>query len=303
MDDLINELLDNMNEGITILNENLEIVIWNNYIERITEIERSQVIGKNIYEIIPNLNRSYFHNAIQDVLASGSVMFFSAAMHRNILDCKDSLNIKMSRLTQDNSKLLLLEFINVSNKIAQISQLKQYVNELYRVNKELIEKENVIKKLAYYDSLTGVANRNRFYKTANRFLKMAKEQKSSMALLFIDVDDFKFVNDTFGHIIGDRILVRVANILQNAVGTKGIVARYGGDEFLILLQNINGEADYMDVIDRINYAENNVVSFANMTKTITLSIGVSIYPDDGNTVDQLMTKADQAMYINKKSAD
>lgn len=303
MDDFINELLDNMNEGITILNDNLEIVVWNGYIERITEIERSKAIGKNIYEVIPNLDRNYFNNAIQTVLDKGSVMFFSAAMHKDILNSTDKLNLKISRLSKDNSNLLLLEFIDVSNKIAQISQLKQYVNDLYRVNKELLEKENIIKKLAYYDSLTGVANRNRFYKLANRYLRVAKEQNISMAIMFIDIDDFKFINDTFGHLIGDKILVRVANILQNAVGPADIVARYGGDEFLILLYNIGSETDYKDVIYKINNAENKVVSFANMTKTISLSIGVSVYPDDGDSIDKLMAKADQAMYIAKNRED
>lgn len=303
MDNFINELLDNMNEGITILNDNLEIVSWNGYIERITEIEKSKAIGKSIYEVIPNLDRNYFHKSIQRVLDNGSVMFFSAAMHKDILNSTDKLNLKISRLSKDNSNLLLLEFIDVSNKIAQISQLKQYVNELYRVNKELLEKENIIKKLAYYDNLTGVANRNRFYKLANRYLRVAKEQNLSMAVMFIDVDDFKFINDTFGHLIGDKILVRVAKILQNAVGPADIVARYGGDEFLILLYNISSETDYKDVIYKINNAENKVVSFANMTKTISLSIGVSVYPDDGDSIDKLMAKADQAMYIAKNSEE
>lgn len=301
MNDFINELLDNMNEGIVILNDSLEIDFWNSYIESITGIQNAQVNGKNIYEVIPNLNRHYFQKAIQDVLENGNVMFFSAAMHRNILDCKENLNIKMSRLTNDTEHVLLLEFIDVSNKIAQISQLKQYVNELYRVNKELMEKENIIKKLAYYDNLTGVANRNRFYQVANQYLKMAKRQNTSMALLFIDIDDFKFINDSFGHSIGDKILVKVANLLKDSVGPIDIVARYGGDEFLILLQSISSEADYEDVISKINHSEKRVISFANMTRTISLSIGVSVFPNDGDTIDKLMAKADSEMYLRKKS--
>ena len=302
MDKFVDELLDNMDQGITIIDSNLDIIVWNRYMENITQVKRASVIKTNIYEVIPSLNKNYFKNAIQSVLKNGAAMFFSAAMHKGLLNSKDNLNLKISRLSKGDSKSLLLEFINVSNKIAQISQLKDYVNQLYLVNKELKEKQKIIKKLAYYDNLTGVANRNLFYKVANRYLKDAKEQNNELSLLFIDIDNFKDINDQFGHLFGDKLLVKVANILQNAIGSEDLVSRYGGDEFLVLLKSADKGSYHKQVITKIN-SEDRILSSGDKNVSISLSIGVSRFPLDGDTIDQLMAKADQEMYLTKKSEE
>lgn len=300
MEKFISELLDKMNEGITILDDNYKIVYWNNYLEEISQIQRMDVIGKDIYQAIPSLNKNYYINTLEDVLKKGTVMFFSAAMHKDLLNTDEKLNLKISRLDNKSSKLILLEFINVSNKIAQVNQLKEYVCKLYAVNKELLDKEKIIKKLAYFDNLTGVANRTLFYKVANRYLKEARESQTKIAVMFIDIDEFKFVNDNYGHMIGDKMLVKVASILQNAVSSEDLVARYGGDEFLILVKHHNIEEYCNKIIDEIKHTKDRILTFNNINQEISLSIGVSFYPRDGETIDQIMVKADQAMYLTKK---
>lgn len=299
MNNLLNNVLNHINEGIVILDTNLEIYAWNRYMEVITGISRTTAKNNNIAIILPAFNKNYFKKSMNDVINSGCKMFFSAAMHRNLLDSKEYFNLKISSLESENTKFLLLEFINVTNQFVQIKRLKEYVSELSTVNKKLKEKEKVIKKLAYYDELTGVANRTLFYELAHRFMDNAKRNNSILGLMFIDVDDFKNINDTYGHEVGDKVLIQVADILKKATRKNDVVARHGGDEFLILLPFIQNSSNYKIIATRIINTKNSIIDNEGNKINISLSMGISFYPTDGNDIDKLIAKADKAMYIAK----
>lgn len=299
MNRVLYDILNNVNEGIIILDEKLEIHLWNNYMKVITKIDDKKAIGNNIYKILPGLSKDYFNKSINDVLNNGCKMFFSAAMHKGLVNNKEDLNLKISSFETDGSKFLLLEFIDVTNQFTQINILKDYIQELYRVNMELKEKENVIKKLAYYDKLTGVANRTLFYELAEKFLDNAKRENNLLGVMFIDVDKFKGINDTYGHEVGDKVLIKVANILKEATRKNDIVARHGGDEFLILLPNIKKYDNYKNIVSRIVNNKNKIINCDGKEINISLSIGISFYPSLGDNIDKLIAEADKAMYIAK----
>ncbi|KOF58041.1 MULTISPECIES: GGDEF domain-containing protein [Clostridium] len=297
--DLYN-MLNNLNEGIIVLDENLKIYLWNKYMKVIAKIDDKRVIDSDIYKIMPNLNKGYFKKSMDNVLSDGGKMFFSAAMHKGLVNNKENLNLIMSSFEIAGAKFLLLEFIDVTNQFTQINMLKDYIKELYRVNMKLKKKENTIRKLAYYDKLTGVANRTLFYELAEKSLDNSKRQDSLLGLMFIDVDKFKDINDTYGHKVGDKVLVNVAKILKEATRKNDIVARYGGDEFLILLPNMKNTDDYNIVISRIINSKSKSINFNGKEINISLSIGVSFYPHSGDSIDKLIVEADKAMYAAKK---
>lgn len=301
MNRILYDILNDINEGIIILNDKLEIFLWNNYMEKITEISQEKIIYKKISEVLPNMNKNYFNKAMSDVMMGGNEIFFSAAMHTGLISNKLYLNLKMSRINDEDSRFLMLEFMDVTNQFVQINELKRYVQELYNVNRELKEKEKIIKNLAYYDTLTGVANRTLFYELAERTLDNAKRNNTLLGLMFIDVDKFKIINDTYGHQAGDEVLVKVATILNEATRKNDIVARHGGDEFLILLPFLKSVENYKLIVSRITNNKNNIVNFNGNEIKISLSIGISFYPDDGDTIDKLIAKADRGMYDAKNS--
>ncbi|GLC29646.1 putative bifunctional diguanylate cyclase/phosphodiesterase [Clostridium omnivorum] len=159
-------------------------------------------------------------------------------------------------------------------------------------------KENMY-KLAYYDSLTGMPNRTLFLN--NLQTQVSKSTSCGMrgALIFIDLDNFKDINDTLGHNIGDEILKAVGNVLKERVACYGTVYRSGGDEFSIIVPSIEDLEDVQDICNKIllDFSEN--FNVGNNQIYATSSLGVTLFPDDGSNVNVLMKNADISMYKSK----
>ncbi|WP_435788474.1 putative bifunctional diguanylate cyclase/phosphodiesterase [Clostridium sp.] len=165
--------------------------------------------------------------------------------------------------------------------------------------KKKIEQENL--ELANIDTLTGLANRKKIMETINTTIVNRKNNGRRFALLFIDLDDFKKVNDSLGHDVGDILIQKVGARFKNVIASEDVVGRIGGDEFIILQDNISSSGDAEKLALRIR----NVLkeSFIYMESEIytSASIGVSIYPDDGMNTSSLMKNLDIAMYEAKNS--
>ncbi|MDK2809198.1 MAG: hypothetical protein PWP24_1935 [Clostridiales bacterium] len=302
MTEMTYRILDSIHEGIIIMDRQMNIIYWNQQMERIQKREKNQVLNKSIFEAMPAFQKKCFQDALKQVGENGALRFFSAAMHPELVLNGEYFNLKIERIKDCDGKLLLLEFTNVSSQILQIQELKTYVKDLMHANQELREKERIIKDLAYHDTLTRVANRTLFYKIADHCMMEAKQNQSIMGLMFIDVNKFKNINDTFGHEIGDQILVRVADMLVKATREQDIVARYGGDEFLILLTDLKDVINYEIIASRIINFKNKPLVIDGNEIPISLSMGVSFYPYDADSIDKLIIEADKAMYVAKRMA-
>ncbi|MBF0227189.1 MAG: GGDEF domain-containing protein [Desulfobacterales bacterium] len=161
--------------------------------------------------------------------------------------------------------------------------------------------EEKIAHIAMHDILTDLPNRNLFIDRMQQAISSAKRQKKQMALLYIDLDKFKPINDRLGHKAGDEALLVTARRLEHSVRANDTVARIGGDEFVIIIQDINTEHDVTIVAQKIINIICQPFSINDKECTLGVSIGIGIYPHDGDNLDQLMKNADSAMYHAKKN--
>lgn len=154
-------------------------------------------------------------------------------------------------------------------------------------------------RMAHYDSLTGLPNRVLALDRLDQSLLHAKRSGSSVAMLFLDLDHFKKVNDTLGHGVGDRILRMASDRLVEHLRAEDTVARIGGDEFLILLDDGVDERNLVGVAQKLLHAFREPFEMDGRDMILTASIGIAVYPQDGGTADELMRNADTAMYHAK----
>ena len=181
-------------------------------------------------------------------------------------------------------------FVEDKNEFRQLEVLADTLNKSF---------DDKIQELIYYDELTGLPNRKMLENTCEELINNNKQ----FALIFMDLNKFKYINDVFGHIVGDEYLIKFASIIDNLIKTKGIVTRYSGDEFIIVYENYTTNEELLTF-----YNEKLVKAFLSpikineeLTTEIGFSSGVAIYPKDGKNFEELINKSDFMMYINKKS--
>lgn len=160
--------------------------------------------------------------------------------------------------------------------------------------------EHTMRRLAYNDALTGLPNRTQFTNQLSRLLHSRRAQGEAVAVMFIDVDRFKLINDTLGHDAGDMLLKIVAERISGAVREHDLVARLGGDEFTIIIDNVDSREVLATIARKICQAFTRPVVFLDREIFITLSIGISIFPHDASDLASLMKHADTAMFHAKR---
>ena len=161
-----------------------------------------------------------------------------------------------------------------------------FENALVVNSRELTKSNEQLQNMAFHDALTGLTNRKLFEKELDRTIKQATRSSKKFALLFLDLDDFKTVNDSLGHDIGDELLIRVGQIIQSHIRESDVLARWGGDEFVLLLDELRSLEDCVIIID--------------YDLKTSFSIGINIY-EDGQDVKEMIKNADMAMYLAKQA--
>ena len=206
-------------------------------------------------------------------------------------------NLKIEKKVQNASEQLAI--VNLA--------LERAVREHRMVEHQLaaaIEQKEAARDAALHDALTGLPNRALFDDRLTHAISRATRKSSALAVLFIDLDGFKTINDTYGHDTGDAVLQTTARRLKGNTRDNDTVSRYGGDEFLCLLTEIQDEKNISMIAEKIIQAItaplNASLSDLNFNSVIGASIGISIFPKDGTTANALVKSADTAMYRSKK---
>jgi diguanylate cyclase (GGDEF)-like protein/PAS domain S-box-containing protein len=162
------------------------------------------------------------------------------------------------------------------------------------------EAEGRIEQLAWYDSLTGLPNRNLVRETMRDMIVTAANRRRRIAVMLIDLDRFKDVNDTLGHLVGDALIKSAAQVLKETTGTAGVVARLGGDEFVVLLNEFEHRQEVALLAERIAQALHRTDLVPNVDTQVSASIGVALFPEHGREMSTLLKNADAAVYQAKR---
>ena len=183
---------------------------------------------------------------------------------------------------------------------ARLAQLAELNESLKRELTQRRQAEEELARHAHHDSLTNLPNRRLFQSHLSQALELAHRHQRRLAVLFVDLDHFKTINDTWGHTVGDRLLQSVAKWLKSCLRASDVVARLGGDEFTILLPEISQSEDATTVAEKLLRALKEPFRIEGRELFTSASIGISLYPDDGDTPEMLLKNADRAMYCVKQ---
>lgn len=225
---------------------------------------------------------------------------FSACAKLQEMPLLRDIPVLMVTALEDSASIERVFAVGASDYIPKpihLAVVKQRVKRLAEATKV----QRHVRHLAFHDTVTGLPNRVQFADQMQAAINRAARQNASFAILFLDLDRFKFVNDTLGHEIGDRLLGMVAHRIRGSVRSNDCLARLGGDEFTLLLDDLSSPATAAGVAQNIERAMANAFEVDGHDIFVSASIGISIYPGDGTNVSTLLRHADTAMYRAKRN--
>ncbi len=270
------------------------------------------VIGLSLSGIITFANPSaalYLNQAFEDLIGK-SITDYASQINESFLE---TLNQSMHQVQTSNMMMVVGQYMLTLKKNEQSSMIEASLtpvfNELLHLEGYVLTFRDIsetkflneeIRHMSIQDDLTGLFNRKAFIHRLEHVISYCKRYKSKCAVLFIDLDGFKVINDAIGHLCGDEILLKVADRIQSVIRETDILARVGGDEFMVLLTNISHPNDAAKAALKINRALLPSIELQGQKYYITASIGISLYPNDSSDAQKLIQYADFAVSMVKK---
>jgi len=268
-------------EGVMITDASGNIVELNDAIQNITGYSREELVGKN-----PRVLQSGQHS-----------MSFYESMWQSIVTAGHWAGEMWNRKKDGE---VYAEWLTISAISDEQGQVTNYVGISSDIT-QIKHHEKQLERIAHYDALTGIPNRTLLNDRMGQAIAQTAREQDMMAVCYLDLDGFKPINDTMGHEAGDRVLIEIAQRIQNTLRGGDTVARLGGDEFVILLLGLDRGEECNTTLMRMLGVIAEPICIMENSFFITASIGVSIYPLDDEDTDTLLRHADQAMYVAKQS--
>ena len=270
------EVFTNAGIGIMTLDTKSSIEYINEEALNIFGYKSSALVNTNFSTLIHSTDQDYVKQFIKTANSSTPSEF--TGIHKDNSAFPIELNISRKKLNQTYIYTVIIRDIT-----------------------EIKKNEEKLKHQAYFDALTGIPNRTLFLDRSEIALNQAKRSNEGLAVIFIDLDEFKELNDTLGHDAGDVMLKTVAQRFINCARKSDTVSRRGGDEFTILMPRIKNIEDAVKLAGRILLSNKNAIPIKEKMVFQKTSIGISIYPHDGDSIETLINNADKAMYYAKES--
>jgi len=309
MNQLFSLILDHLNLGVLVVDNSYRVIVWNSWLERASGVIKAEAVNRPLGEICPCFQKHSIKDMLDNAIINGENRFCSGMLHTAFVypqEAGDSTekgrqNMQIEAFYQDGEVFALIQISDITGQYRRVRWLQNLVKELEVDYESAKQSEEYAKRNALYDPLTGLCNRTLFYDRFRQSLVQAGRNGQLVALLFLDLDGFKAVNDSMGHPSGDLLLKRVAARLNTAVREADTVCRLGGDEYTIILPDINSKNNAEMIARNILSLFSVEFNLEDKKAFITASIGISIFPDDGDDAETLVKHADSAMYSVKAS--
>jgi diguanylate cyclase (GGDEF)-like protein/PAS domain S-box-containing protein len=267
-------------EGVVITNANAEIVDVNRAFTEITGYAREEVLGRNPRFLQSRRHPPSFYRGMWTVIRK------TGAWRGEIWNRRKDGEVYPGWLTISTVRDDKGNIVNYVGVVSDISAIKRSQEEL--------------DFLAHHDPLTGLPNRLLFNARLTHALEQARRENRMLAVMFLDLDQFKAINDSMGHAVGDQLLQEVAHRLRDRIRAEDTIARVGGDEFLLVIEELGVARDAGKVAHKLLECLANPFPLQEQELYVTTSIGISLYPRDGYDVENLIKNADAAMYRAKE---
>ncbi len=273
-------VFENTHEGILITDENVKVVRINSPFTKITGYTFDEVVGLNPNFLQSGAHDEAFYKNIWDIIQKNGSWYGELNDRRKNGEYFATMQ-SITAIKDENNKIS--GYVSV---FSDISERKTYEFKLLH--------------LASHDALTSLPNRTHFHDNLRNAIQNAKRNKYKIAVLFLDLNDFKKVNDTLGHEVGDALLKEVSSRLKESLRGADTVARLGGDEFAIVLHEIKSVDNAVEVAQKIIQKVSEPFKVGETILIPSISIGISIYPEHSDDGDKLLKFADKAMYVAKQ---
>lgn len=279
---LSDQVLTSTGEGVIIMDPNFKVLRVNQAFLKMSQFNEEDMIGK-----IPSFFKAFDSNEHSKSIWS-------------TLSKNDTWSGEIWDRKKDGMAFPQWLTINIIRNARH--KISFYVCLIVDIS-SMKENEQKLQRLAYYDPLTQLPNRALFQEHLQQAIYRASRKKTSVAVIFVDLDRFKYINDSLGHDVGDKVLQSVAKVILGAIRESDTVARFGGDEFTIILEDLKTTKQVIEVVNRILKMLNQpiICTPSNRELIIGASLGISMYPKDDKNIDNLIRKADAAMYQAKES--
>lgn len=286
-------ILKTVMDPIIMLDSKGVIINCNKATEELFKYDLNDMINKPLYNFCKS--KEYAEQKLKVAFNEKSVRnieFDLVDSDGNLINALASFSLAKSRLDG------LVGFVL---SIRDITKLKKIEEELYKGKEKYKELSEHLDRIANYDKLTGLPNRRLFFDKLELVIENHKRSGNKFALIFIDLDGFKAINDSYGHDIGDLLLVNLSKVFAASVGKQDIIARIGGDEFVIIISDLKNDLQINGIIQKINQVFSKPIIINNNRCPVGASLGISKCPEDGIIADKLMKTADERMYKDKNS--
>jgi len=285
------QIIESINIGIVIIDKEFRVIEWNKWMAEYSNNTFEDVMGKNIYDIYPELDKNFFNRGCKSVFTFGNMVYLSAKLH-NFLFPFTIQGSNSELFTHMQQSCYLIPIRNIAGEVDQIM-----INIHDETENAVLEKH--LKELSYIDGLTGAYNRRAFERRLLEEYARHKRKGMPLGIIMFDLDFFKLVNDTYGHPFGDVVLKHIVKICMANLLTEDFLARYGGEEFVCLLTDQNTEQTRI-VAERLREQIEQLPAVeGDLSVSVTISLGIADSTDCDHH-DKLLWLADRALYEAKR---